>query len=474
MLELLLIFVCAIVAFFVINFIGKVMIPKSYQNELFTDEDDSTSFFNVTFRVISPTVVLCFEGLICKAFFPDFSFLILLYACAVYWLIRLAFWIVKRNRLKTRIWMIFSQAICSLGISWYLFDAIGDDPSAVLLPRIDDVSFEFLILTSIVVLYFLSESPLLRKDADHTKMAKEIEKKLFSIDKLCREKLPVRYREDVVLRIFFYAIALIEDTYRPKSFRRIENALLCVKLKRFVKTAGIMQVPTEKPLTDEQSVEIAFDKVSKIYDEHLIQSMSFAINTSENASYWSPELSFYEHGYSYNFYAMLNSIESDFGILYGKYCGSFEMEVASFFVEAKGFVQSQYDELADRKVEVPYRLSFLWDSLPICGWRRLDRESGFACFGGGDAVRAIKCNHIESSTIVEAVVQAGLSGQVLFCYNGLEGGVVLFLEDTDPDKLDTLAGELSSSVEIVSYHFDQFVEDPKGFIQGMFVEESHG
>jgi hypothetical protein len=56
-----------------------------------------------------------------------------------------------------------------------------------------------------------------------------------------------------------YSVVLYEDLNRPKMIRRIENVL--VRLPKVRMTVGIAQIRSSSPLTDEQSIELAAERL---------------------------------------------------------------------------------------------------------------------------------------------------------------------------------------------------------------------
>lgn len=470
-----------IVAFFLINFIGRFLIPKSYQNDLFDDEQGKDTVFNIAFRVVAPVVVLVFGGLACWSANREFVFSELLIALLVYWLLRLICWIVKRDTVKSRIWMVLAQALTSILICWFLTYSIGDNPLEALMPNMDDVSFEFTLLTFIVIFFILAESPAMRKDRSPEVMEATYEKKLFKIDQICRDVLPERFNEDIALKILLYAFALCEDTHRPPSVRAIERILLRMHLSCFVKTAGLMQVPTKRPISDEESAEIAARKVSEIYDAYLTTSANFSINpAADTEDGWTcgenlSKLTFFEEGYSYRLSEMTGALYGDVSTLYGKYCGTYQLNIEDYFYAAESFVRNQYGQDGNRRIEVRRKIDLDGLGLSVNGYWRIGEKDGFASLGGGDAARILISRSSDLSLgLTGIILDHGLAGQVFLLYEGLDGTLVVVNEDAEQAKIRSLAENLSASIEMDSYHFDDFIKNSGGFIHRWLVVESFG
>lgn len=67
------------------------------------------------------------------------------------------------------------------------------------------------------------------------------------------------------LEILIYAIMIYEAFARPKIFRILENLFFPFN----VKTLGIMQIETNKKISDKESVQRAIDKIKKDYKDAL-------------------------------------------------------------------------------------------------------------------------------------------------------------------------------------------------------------
>lgn len=466
--------ILGLVTFVLINWFGRALIPKSYQNDLFEDEIGKDTVFNLAFRIIAPIVLLVIEGVACKAAFPEFDLMGLMLSCGLYWVVRLAFWVVKRRTVKSKIWMIIAQSATSFLILWYLLSSLGDNPIEALMPRVEDVSFEFMVLIFVMLLYILAESPVLRKDRSSEVMDRIYEQRLFEIDKICREVISKRFEQDIALRVLLYTFALMEDVHRPKEIRAVERLLIRCRLTFFVKTVGLMQVPADKPISDAESVRCAMPKIAEIYDKYLQSSINFTIRLDDETQYNFPRLTFYDDGYSYQLNPMLDLLEGDVSRLYGKYCGTYKLHLYDYYWAAKDFIQNQYNEVGSRLVEVSCPIRSAWDFLPIGARWRLGQNNGFACFGGGDGVRVISVREVFCYGLPKAIERENLYDKLFFLYCGLDGVIIVISEDAEKEDIDYLANKLSASVDISSYHFDSFIEAPKAYIDSFLSNESFG
>lgn len=461
-----------IIAFFLINQLGGRHIQQSYQNDLFDDEFGKSSVFNIAFRIIAPVVVLASFGLICFFIGFRFEFSYLLISGGTYWILRILAWTLKRRTVRSNLAMVFAQAAVSLLLSWYLFTAIGNDPLRSLIPDVGDVSLEFIILAMTVLFYILAESPMFRKD--RSPRSPLMEKQLFAIDKLCRKSMPERYKQDTALLILFYTFALIEDTYRPSWIRQAERIAYHVLPFKKPRTFGLMQTTSDRPLSDEESIACAYDKVSDIYDEFIETYPEFTIDPMNEEGH-APCLVSFQDGYIYELAEMLTALEIRSSTLYGKYCGTYLLDVYSYFDAAEAFVLRQYNISRSQSIQVSHITTKRWASLAVNGWCPLNQQRGFACQGGEDAARVLaSTNPSNEEQLVPRLKELNLESCVYLAYWGVDGTIIVLSEDSGEDKISELIQKLDLSTEIASYHFQDFVSNPRKFLGARLVKEVHG
>lgn len=461
-----------IIAFFLINQLGGRHIQQSYQNDLFDDEFGKSSVFNIAFRIIAPVVVLASFGLICFFIGFRFEFSYLLISGGTYWILRILAWTLKRRTVRSNLAMVFAQAAVSLLLSWYLFTAIGKDPVQSLTPAVGDVSLEFIVLAITALFYILAESPMFRRD--RSPRSPLMEKQLFAIDKLCRKSMPKRYKQDTALLILFYTFALIEDTYRPSWIRQAERIAYHVLPFKKPRTFGLMQTTSDHPLSDEESITSAYDIVSKIYDE-LIETYPELTIDPMNEEGQVPCLISFQNGYIYKLAEMLTSLRIHASVLYGKYCGTYLLNIYSYFNAAEDFVLQQYNISQFQSIQVSHPTTKRWTSLAVNGWCPLSLQRGFACQGGEDAARVLVGKHSLSQERLQShLIKHDLNSCVYLAYWGVDGTVIALSEDSEEKAISAVAEELDLSIKSISYHFEEFASNPRGFLDASLVKETHG
>lgn len=82
------------------------------------------------------------------------------------------------------------------------------------------------------------------------------------------------------LRLVIYSIMIFEDFNRPKNARVIENFLAKHSSREI--TLGIMQVKTDKLITDEQSISLGINKIINSFYRYLVDYIKLDYNYSED------------------------------------------------------------------------------------------------------------------------------------------------------------------------------------------------
>lgn len=167
--------------------------------------------------------------------------------------------------------------------------------------------------------------------ASSSSLDQATEKKIFSYIRKFDRLLPENFDQDPLLRSLFYTIMLIEDSNRPKWFRTLEHHLFWTKK---VRSTGIMQVRSQKNLSDEESVELAIPIVQDLWNSFIQQTAK-----SEGGRYY-PAVSFSQTWYKYDFDRMRGLATHSVNRIYGHYCGTFTLNAGKTFSAVSGFFQT--------------------------------------------------------------------------------------------------------------------------------------
>lgn len=169
------------------------------------------------------------------------------------------------------------------------------------------------------------------------------EKRLASYEHRFGKNLPVRYKQDILLRALFFSIMAIEDSNRPEGVRMLERVLCRFGL---ASTTGIMQQKSACPLSDGESALLAAEYICGMWDGYL---KAFA--KSDTATGDKGRICFTGQYYSYDFKTIRNSIEENFSLLYGDYCATRLLHANFVFREVLAYeLRNNYGLSASRVV----------------------------------------------------------------------------------------------------------------------------
>lgn len=239
-------FSSAIVLFLFTNWFGKKSLDYGYYQFSFY-EDDSNPAFNILYRAISPVVfifILSYILHILNFGYIDNIYYVVIYSCIIRIIFILA---TKRSRLIN--WIIFSiTSIASIVISYiaYVNFILTRE---FLIPTKEDIAttlwFGFIGWIYKVVndtSYFSNKS---KRDRNYILYMRDIFYNKFSriINDICKNE----EEKNIVLSVLIY-----ENFNRHIFIRILEKFMFFTKK---VKTTGIMQVSSEKYLSDEESIQ---------------------------------------------------------------------------------------------------------------------------------------------------------------------------------------------------------------------------
>lgn len=295
--------------------------------------DESTGPRNVAYRIIAPIVwdyfFLLVSAILLSIVGMDAILPIRWAPIGLYWMIVL-FLKVAVCKMSIPLWAFVLEALFSISIGIYFDWSVVCQLPELGLIAIDQSNIGFQIVAALffaIIQIIISASvrkdyktsfvdPYLYNLASYTYLTSSLpsERILYSYKRAYGELLPKRFQEDLLLRSIFYAIMFIEDTNRPSSARILERFLAKFDL---AKTTGIMQQKSDKPLTDEESVELAIPYIEKMWNKYLRSYARSADGTI------GPDLfTFSTTAYSYAYQPLAMELSNNFSLLYGDYCGT--------------------------------------------------------------------------------------------------------------------------------------------------------
>lgn len=342
--------------------------PFSLSSYCVEDEYDSEgSKENISYRILAPSlfcivVVLLANGLI-GALHGELGTLASFVPTLMYWVI-LSTIKASHHKLWDRVGPYLIEAFLSCLISFaadcYVIGAVAKEGLAVF--DQSSIAFQlevalFWALVGVTSTLFLRRRYRVRvggaAPAGRTRARSyryytvgtvdASEKRLASYEQRFGKNLPVRYRQDILLRAVFFSIMAIEDSNRPRGVRLLERVLCRFGL---ASTTGIMQQKSACPLSDEESVLLAADYICGMWDGYL---KAFA--KSDTATGDKGRICFTGQYYSYDFKTIRNSIEENFSLLYGDYCATRLLHANFVFREVLAYeLRNNYGLSASRVV----------------------------------------------------------------------------------------------------------------------------
>lgn len=313
--------------------------PFSLSSYCVEDEYDSEgSKENISYRILAPSlfcivVVLLANGLI-GALRGELGTLASFVPTLMYWVI-LSTIKASHHKLWDRVGPYLIEAFLSCLISFaadcYVIGAVAKEGLAVF--DQSSIAFQlevalFWALVGVISTLFLRRRYRVRvggaAPAGRTRVRSyryytvgtvdTSEKRLASYEQRFGKNLPVRYKQDILLRALFFSIMAIEDSNRPEGVRMLERVLCRFGL---ASTTGIMQQKSARPLSDGESASLAAEYICGMWDGYLR-----AYAKSGSATEAEDSISFTGRYYSYDFQTMRSSIEKNFSLLYGDYCAT--------------------------------------------------------------------------------------------------------------------------------------------------------
>lgn len=298
----------AIICTFLVNTLGVPLQQYGYKTlDQWMDNDDR--LFNVAYRTAAPVVIWCLFSAGIASAWDEFQIELAWTSLIYYWAIRLGLTILLRPNSLAPLSFLLRSAT-SITLAAYFCDGLELSGWQSLVPQHSDVVFQFWVVAAAIAMKTVAS--VSTKDVD-------LEPYYFEVKKAAEKRLPKRFQEDVALKITFYAIAITEAYYRPRTIRRIENLLARVGI---AKTTGIMQVKSKIPLSDEESVDMAVPIIEKLWDSFLESNDCFRVKKKTR-------------GYSYCLDDAIESLYAVVPLIYRKYCGSSKINCEEMILEAE-------------------------------------------------------------------------------------------------------------------------------------------
>ena len=263
----------AIILFYFVNWIGAKSKPLNfgYVQMSVGLQDDTAPLFNYLFKVLAPIVYIILLAVLFQQFgwnhLCEHLYLVVVY----YWIYRFLY-ITVRGQLPLLNWKVqILYWVSSIALALWV-NSIIDKVESVL-PSPDDLLEELWILI-ILFLYSIFNKMNFSRDGADKRIKSYTYNKVNSFKQKYGKIIDSKFSSDFYKAIV-YSLMVYEDFNRPTFARFLERMLFHFSKKPH--TYGIMQVKSSKPLSDEESVVRACDKIKtdamnilqnkKCYDE---------------------------------------------------------------------------------------------------------------------------------------------------------------------------------------------------------------
>lgn len=254
----------AISLFFIINFIGKHSYTVGYMGiSMFMQKEDAPAL-NFLIRVLTPLIYLIIISAILYYYNLD-KFVQNIYLVNVYYILFRLIFNILTNRTLLINWkrqVIYWGFIC-IG-SYFLYEKVIKVKENIL-PDFTTIANELWI----IILLFLFQ--LLNKlEFSNLTSQKRKSKYIHSRYYYYKNKYGTYIKKSTnneALEKIAYAIIIYEDFNRPKIVRIIESISFRMLKRRH--TLGVMQVSTDKLISDYESVKMGISKIIRDYENFI-------------------------------------------------------------------------------------------------------------------------------------------------------------------------------------------------------------
>ncbi len=249
--------ILAITFFYLLNWIGRHTVSLGYvQLSIFVKSDEAPAY-NFILRTLSPTVYILLISTILYSLEFDYLVNDIWLVVPYYFIFRVVYNLIL-GRSKLINWqMQVIQWIVAIPLSYITYNKIISTKQN-LFPDLNTMGNE---LWLIIILFLYATFNNIRTSEEGTRKRKL--RYLKSVYRKYHESFSEIIKSKELtnnLEILVYSIMIYEAFGRPKIFRIMEDIF-----PSKAKTLGIMQVEADKRISDEESIEIAIDKINKDY-----------------------------------------------------------------------------------------------------------------------------------------------------------------------------------------------------------------
>lgn len=247
----------------VMDYVGSKSIRVGYVNFSKIMSSDAVGF-NVVLRVLTPPIFLAASS-------ATLYWLRLGGLVKNIWLSALYYWIVfllinivlnRFELMDTRLYV--GVAAASVATTYYFYNTVYAKGLDFILPGGQAAMFQFWVVAAVYAYTLLQKVKPTEPSVDSRKDVILRRCNVFrnKYDRLLNDQ----FRQDAVLQDLLFAFMIFEDFQRPIVVRALERLLARAGRAR---TTGIMQVESDRDLSDDESVMEAQDLISSLYADYL-------------------------------------------------------------------------------------------------------------------------------------------------------------------------------------------------------------
>lgn len=250
--------------FFLINWIGKHSYSIGYMEISIFVKTEEAPALNFLIRVLTPIVYIIIVSATLYYFGLD-KFVWNIYLVNIYYILfRLIFNLATNRGLLLNWYRQFLYWTTIVVISYFTYEKLIK-VKANILPDFTTVANELWI---IILIFIFQVANNLRFSEEATQKRKDkYLKSRYLYFKRFYGQLIKDLTKNEILESIVYAIIIYEDFNRPKIARQVEN--LKFRLTKKPHTLGVMQVRSDKIISDIESVRLGTEKIVNAYKKYL-------------------------------------------------------------------------------------------------------------------------------------------------------------------------------------------------------------
>ncbi|HEY0057737.1 MAG TPA: hypothetical protein VGB56_01300 [Flavisolibacter sp.] len=287
-------FVLGVVLFFIINWIGKHSYSIGYTEISIFIKADEAPALNFLIRVLTPVVYIILVASALYYLKLD-KYVNNIYLANVYYILfRFSFSVITNRFLLLNWSRQILYWVCIIALSYLTYEKLIKI-KANLLPDFTTISNELWIII-LIFLFQIANNIQIPTDLSIKRRNNYIRAR-YQLFKKHYGKQIAEITNNKILEALTYAILIYEDFNRPKLVRLAENINHFFSNKPH--TLGVMQVRSEKLLSDKESVVLGTQKIVRAYNKCLSENRNEEEGFGESWMY-GQIISDYNGGESYN------------------------------------------------------------------------------------------------------------------------------------------------------------------------------